>query len=155
MCPNTICMCSHTTMCPHTTIYVRILLHEYAYCYICVRMQLYVSAYYYICVLIPGLGAGGPESLRYQYVYSCTSKASKLSTWAWCARTRRPWDSGGLSAAVGWWRVSTCTFVPVKQVNWDSGGLSAGVEWWGVSTCTFVLVKHVCTSKASKLKLRF
>ncbi len=39
-------MCTHTTMCPHTPVYVS------SYYYICVLTPLDVSAYYDMCVLI-------------------------------------------------------------------------------------------------------
>jgi hypothetical protein len=88
-----------------------------------------------------------------QYLYFCTSKASKQRTWG-----RRPQKgqrrsdfckhspSAECSSAIS---VSICTFVLVKQVNW---AISASTRpALGVPRSDLCQYLYFCTSKASKL----
>jgi hypothetical protein len=94
-------------------------------------------------------------SLQRQYLYLCTSKASKLST-CQCrrgtrSRVRRQGRRGlgRATAAAGACSVSICTCVPVKQVNGVAGSRDS---------CSRRLQRHylyLCTSKASKLSSWF
>ena len=65
-----------------------------------------------------GEESSGTQLLRYQYLYFCPSKASKLAP-----------DTPSMYAAADL-RVSICTFVLVKQANWSTG------TWRSVAVCS-------------------
>ena len=88
----------------HTSAYVSIRQHTSAYVSIRQRTSAYVS----ICHRVAAGLVQLLQRLLRQYLYCCTSKASKSSTFAPSASRRKLRSSSG---------VSICTFVPVKQVN--------------------------------------